>query len=204
MFPDENIVTVVPNVSVAEERKIARDVKENPCHICLVFDTEHKSTADSDNEKTCELPDGNVSTVGVERFRCVEVVFWNPRHFFPTHHEESCGAKVLFQSNFTVNKPAKSTTLLSELRRGHPQKFVCRVLLSSGTTMFKETVERMTKKPTELPPPTTKIKVVAPPERQYSVRIGGSILFFQHIPADVDLEGEYDGSGPTIVHRKCF
>ena len=34
------------------------------------------------------------------------------------------------------------------------------------------------KNPTELSPPTMKIKVVAPPERQYSVRIGGSILFF--------------------------
>ena len=43
--------------------------------------------------------------------------------------------------------------------------------------MFQEIGERMTKKSTELPPPTTKIKVVAPPERQYSVRIGGSILF---------------------------
>ena len=49
-----------------------------------------------------------------------------------------------------------------------------------------------------LAPSTTKIKVVAPPERQYSVRIGGSIFFL----ADVDIEDEYDGSGPTIVHRK--
>ena len=46
-----------------------------------------------------------------------------------------------------------------------------------------------------LVPFTTKIKVVAPPERQYSVRIGGSIFFF----TDVGLEGEYEGSGPTIV-----
>ena len=71
--------------------------------------------------------------------------------------------------------------------------------------MFQEIGKRMTKNPTELPPPSMKIKVVAPTESQCSVRIGGSILpFFSHIPADVDLEGEYDGSGPTIVHRKCF
>jgi len=63
--------------------------------------------------------------------------------------------------------------------------------------MFQEIGERMTKEPTELPPITTKIKVVAPPERQHSVRIGGSILFF--FSADVDLDGEYDGSGPAIV-----
>ena len=46
-------------------------------------------------------------------------------------------------------------------------------------------------------PPTTKIKVVAPPERQYSVWIGGSIFFF--FSTGVDLEGECDGSGPNIV-----
>ena len=72
------------------------------------------------------------------------------------------------------------------------------VLLPGGTTMFQEIGERLTVKPTELPPSMTKIKVVAPPERQYSVLIGGSppVFFFF---ADVDLEGEYDGSGPTIV-----
>ena len=70
--------------------------------------------------------------------------------------------------------------------------------------MFQKTGERMTKNPTELPPPSMKIKVVGPPESQHSVRIGGSILPFSHIPADVDLEGECDGSGPTIVHSMCF
>merc|ERR1712157_268750 len=50
-----------------------------------------------------------------------------------------------------------------------------------------------------------KIKVVAPPERKYSVWIGGSILSslstFQQMWIS---KGEYDESGPTIVHRKCF
>merc|ERR1712173_485788 len=47
--------------------------------------------------------------------------------------------------------------------------------------------------------------VVAPPERKYSVWIGGSILSslstFQQMWIS---KGEYDESGPTIVHRKCF
>ena len=53
--------------------------------------------------------------------------------------------------------------------------------------------------------PTMKIKVVAPPERKYSVWIGGSILSslstFQQMWIS---KAEYDESGPTIVHRKCF
>ena len=75
VFPDENIITVVPNVSVAAERMIARDVKEKPCYICLDFDTQHKSTAEFDKKQTHELPDGNIISVGAGRFRCVEVLF---------------------------------------------------------------------------------------------------------------------------------
>ncbi|KAA6417091.1 MAG: hypothetical protein FRX49_12929 [Trebouxia sp. A1-2] len=49
------------------------------------------------------------------------------------------------------------------------------------------------------------VKVVAPPERKYSVWIGGSILAslstFQQMWI---AKSEYDESGPSIVHRKCF
>ena len=79
------------------------------------------------------------------------------------------------------------------------------VVLSGGTTMFQGIGERMTKELTALAPSTMKIKVVAPPERKYSVWIGGSILSslstFQQMWIS---KGEYDESGPTIVHRKCF
>jgi len=79
------------------------------------------------------------------------------------------------------------------------------IVLSGGTTMFAGIGERMTKELTALAPSTMKIKVVAPPERKYSVWIGGSILSslstFQQMWIS---KGEYDESGPTIVHRKCF
>merc|ERR1711900_93057 len=79
------------------------------------------------------------------------------------------------------------------------------VVMSGGTTMFKGIGERMTKELTALAPSTMKIKVVAPPERKYSVWIGGSILSslstFQQMWIS---KTEYDESGPTIVHRKCF
>ena len=50
------------------------------------------------------------------------------------------------------------------------------IVLSGGTTMFPGIADRMTKELTSLAPSTMKIKVVAPPERKYSVWIGGSIL----------------------------
>jgi actin-related protein len=65
--------------------------------------------------------------------------------------------------------------------------------------------DRMTKEITLLAPSAMKVKVVAPPERKYSVWIGGSILAslstFQQMWIN---KTEYDETGPSIVHRKCF
>merc|ERR1712215_369558 len=78
-------------------------------------------------------------------------------------------------------------------------------VLSGGTSMFPGIADRMQKEITALAPSTIKIKIIAPPERKYSVWIGGSILAslstFQSMWVTKE---EYDESGPGIIHRKCF
>ncbi|XP_054827341.1 actin, gamma-enteric smooth muscle isoform X4 [Eublepharis macularius] len=78
-------------------------------------------------------------------------------------------------------------------------------VLSGGTTMYPGIGDRMQKEITALAPSTMKIKMIAPPERKYSVWIGGSILAslstFQQMWISKD---EYEEAGPSIVHRKCF
>merc|ERR1719494_1712552 len=49
-------------------------------------------------------------------------------------------------------------------------------VMSGGTTMYPGIADRMQKEITAPAPSTIKIKIIAPPERKYSVWIGGSIL----------------------------
>ncbi|XP_052026994.1 actin, alpha skeletal muscle-like [Apodemus sylvaticus] len=78
-------------------------------------------------------------------------------------------------------------------------------VLSGCTTMYPSIADRMQKEITALAPSTMGIKIIAPSEHKYSVWIGGSILAslstFQQMWVS---KQEYDESGLSIVHHKCF
>ncbi len=71
--------------------------------------------------------------------------------------------------------------------------------------MYPGIADRMQKEITSLSPSTMKIKIIAPYDRKYSTWIGGSMLAslstFQQMWIS---KQEYDESGPSTVHRKCF
>ena len=71
--------------------------------------------------------------------------------------------------------------------------------------MYPGIEDRMEKEITARAPPAIKVKVIAPPERKYSVWIGGSIVAsLSNFDQIWISKAEYDETGPSIVHRKCF
>jgi actin len=109
---------------------------------------------------TFELPDGNVIEIGAERFQCSEILF-NPEL------AEKPEIKGIHQNLMET---------ISQSDADIQQFLYNNLVLNGGSSLFPGLPERLAKELTPHVPEAFKLNVIAPPERNYSVWIGGSML----------------------------
>lgn len=168
--------------TTSSDREIARDIKEKLSYVALDYEKEVTQ------EKLYELPDGQKIPVGEERFRCAEVMF-KPELVNLGYPGLS---QLIYQSWMKCDV---------DLRKD----LIGNVILSGGNTKFPGIEDRVHKELSNLIPPNLIIKIIAPPERKYSVWIGGSIL--GSLSSFVDryvTRALYNEFGASVIHEKIW
>lgn len=190
------------------EREVVRDIKEKLCYVVKDFDRAVAPSADSGviPELNYTLPDGSQITLADDAFRAPEILF--KPHLIGSSERglKDCITAAMMRCDGDVRKDLFNA-----------------LILSGGSSLFKDLPERLDH---ELSANTTggavagaavagsnaaatsgglKIKTFAPPERKYAVWIGASILASLSTFHQLWMsKNDYDESGPTMVHRKCF
>jgi actin-related protein len=172
--------------NLTADQEVVRGIKEKLTSVALDFAQDLKIVQGLDREY--ELPDGKLIVVGNERFRTPEVLF-NPSMIGRgVNGIHNCLFQAIMKCDADIHKD-----------------LFCNVVLSGGSTMYPGISERMARELTALAASSMKIKVVASPDRKFSAWIGGPMLSslstFQQMWIS---KSEYDESGPSIVHRKCW
>jgi actin-related protein len=177
------------NFTSSGELEVVREIKEKLCYVAPDYDSALKEASESSaNEKTYDLPDGTAITIGSERFRCPELLF-SP-HLGGREHDgvHKFTFDSIMQCDVDIRKDLYNN-----------------IILSGGSTMFDGMGDRMQREIYALAPSSMKVRVLASPERKYSVWIGGSIISsLSTFQAMWISRPEFEEAGPQIVHRKCF
>uniref|UniRef100_A0A5B7BPT8 Actin-related protein 7 n=1 Tax=Davidia involucrata TaxID=16924 RepID=A0A5B7BPT8_DAVIN len=160
---------------------------------CAEDDVAYEKTKQSCQEEQHTLPDGQVITIGRERYTIGEALF----------QPSILG----LESHGIVEQLVRSISTVSS--ENHRQLLENTVLC--GGTVSMAGFEDRFQKEASLCSSAVRPSLVKPPEympenlTMYSAWVGGAILAKVVFPQNQHItKADYDETGPSIVHRKCF
>lgn len=187
-FLIENLKQRKNELPPTKEFEVAQQMKEKICYCATDYQQEINTSAELLTiAKEYELPDGNIITVTVERFRSPEVLF-QPALL---NKDEPGVHDLCYNSIMKCD---------ADIRR----ELYGNMVLSGGNTMFPHMKNRFDRDMKALAPSNIEIKVKAPPERKHLAWLGGAILASLSRFEMWITKAEFDEVGTSIVHKKCF
>jgi actin len=197
----EKVLTEINvNLVSSAETEITRDIKEK-CSLTAFdaalepskkdgvdrppdyFANELKKTPES---ITYQLPDGKIITLGAERFRGAELLF-NPA------------------INGSEYKPIYDLVMdsIQAADIDTRKAFYENIILSGGTTMFKNFPERLEKSMAIIAPAAIQPKVFASPERKYMVWLGAATAVTISSFGEKWIDKDEWKENQNVIHTKC-
>ncbi|EDR27129.1 actin-11, putative [Entamoeba dispar SAW760] len=155
----------------------------------VAFDYKEESTLaslSSELDKKYELPDGQIISIGSERFKCSEVLF----------EPNIIGKETSGIHEITYNSIMQCDC---DLRK----EMYNNIVLCGGSSMFPGMKQRFIKEITILSPPTIQISVDCNRKRKYGAWIGGKLFAsLSSFEERYIKKAEYDEFGASYINSK--
>ncbi|RLO12237.1 hypothetical protein DYB28_011915, partial [Aphanomyces astaci] len=189
------------NFQTSAELEVVKEIKEKLCYVAFNPTKEeqlasHHSISDATSgnpshaSSEYRLPDGNILQV---RTYVLFIIVAATHHV--SHNSnviplgvQDCLVQAILRADLDLRR-----TLFSQ------------IILSGGSTLFPGFGDRLLSEVRKKAPKDIKIRISAPPARQYSTWIGGSILASLATFKTMWItKAEYEEHGASIVHRKTI
>lgn len=167
------------------EGDMVKTMKEE---ICYVSSDPSQEEEGGSTPAQYQLPDGQVVTLGSERYRSPEVLF----------RPDMIGSEEIGVTEALLNSVMKSdldfrSTLFEQ------------VVLAGGSTLLPGFGDRFLNDLRQRAPAHTRIRIFSPPERINSAWIGGSILASLATFKNMWVSrADYEENGASLLHRKAL